>query len=157
MYWGENFDRITSDLVVEDLSEIPVEFEARPQYKSLLLAEELNGINLKVIRAGYLPTLRGFASYNRGLQRNDLFDASESPWFPTTLVGVSLNLPIFDGLEKKAKLDRANVSLEKVRLQKSMFEESMTLEVRNATSNLENTRGISSGPQTRTGPCTGYL
>lgn len=136
----ENFDVLTVNIQVEKTGLRDINFSDRPSYRSLLLTEELNSINLKVIKAGYLPTFRGFASYSQSLQRNDLFESEESPWFPVTIVGVSMNLPIFDGLEKKAKLDRAKISLERARVRKEMFEESMTLEVRNARIQLDNAR-----------------
>lgn len=136
----EEFEDLTAELRVQNLENASIDFNARPQYQALLLAEELNGLNQKVIKAGYLPTLRGFASYSQQLQRNDLFDGNESPWFPVSIVGLTLNVPIFDGLEKKAKLDRAKISLEKNQLQKTMFENAMTLEVENAKIQLENAR-----------------
>lgn len=116
----------------------PIHFAARPEFRVLNIAEELAGINIRRYKAGYLPTLSAFGSHQQQLLRNELFNSDENGWFGTTVVGLSLNLPIFDGLDKKAKLERAQVTRDKTLIDKQEFQRSMTLEVRNARANLHN-------------------
>ena len=73
-------------------------------------------MNIKKIKSAYLPTLRGFASHSQGLQQDNLF--VDNTWYPTTVLGLTMQVPIFDGLEKKAQMSRAKIGLEKVKLQK---------------------------------------
>ena len=101
------------------------------------------GINIKVIKAGYMPSFRGQASYAQTLQRNELFDSKSSPWFPSSVMGVSMNLPIFDGLERKAKIQRAEINAEKASIRRIDFENSMEMEVRNARIAYINARDAS--------------
>lgn len=129
----DDFDLLANQVSVEKVElTAPVNYNDRPEYVTLELREDLNEVNIKAIKSGYLPTLRGRASYSRILQRDNLFDSNDTPWFPSSMVGVTLSVPIFDGLEKKAKLQRARISRDKVSIAKSEFERAMDLEVRNA-------------------------
>lgn len=129
----DDFDLLADQVAVEKVElTAPVNYNDRPEYATLELREDLNEINIKAIKSGYLPTLRGRASYSRVLQRDKLFDSNDSPWFPSSVVGVTLSVPIFDGLEKKARIQRAQINRDKVAIAKAEFERAMDLEVRNA-------------------------
>jgi len=115
-----------------------INYNNRPEYAVIQTGEELNEINLRRLKAGYLPNVVGFASYQQALQRNKLFDGDENGWFPTTVVGLTVNVPIFDGFEKKAKMQRAQIELEKTQIQKREFERGMRLQIENAKINFLN-------------------
>ena len=122
-------------MVANDLGEVVKEelnISQRPEYEVILVGEELADLGIKNVKAGYLPNVVGFASYSQQLQRNDLFDKNDNPWFTISVVGATLNLPIFDGFEKKAKMQKAKLEVEKVAIQKAEFERSVSLEVQNA-------------------------
>ena len=126
----DKFDDHVGQALVEDLSQFEdISFEDRVEYASLETAVELQDLNVKRLKMGYLPSLSGFASYGAQLQRNDLFDGNENEWFKTSLVGVNLNVPIFDGLQRHAQIQRAKISRENTLLQKSLFEQTVMLQV----------------------------
>lgn len=104
-------------------------YQQRPEYAPLETAVELQDMNIRSIKMGYFPSLSGFASYGGQLQRNDLFDSNDNDWFKTSLVGLQLNVPIFDGLEKRAKIQRAKISKSQSEIQKSLFERQVDLQV----------------------------
>lgn len=112
----------------------------RPEYATLKVADSLNMVDLQRIQSGYYPSLVAFGSHNRQLQRNDLFDANENPWIPTTVVGVSLNVPIFDGFNKRAQKERALARTEKTRIQIEEFEQGARLALANAEASVRNAR-----------------
>jgi len=140
----DEFDIIADQLSVEaiDLT-AGIDYLARPEYRALTLLEDLNEINIKVIKAGYMPNFRGVASYAQTLQRNELFDANSSPWYPSSILGVSMELPIFDGLERRAKIQQAEINSEKASIRRVDFENSMEMEVRNARIAYVNARDAS--------------
>ena len=106
-----------------------VNYTARPEYSLVSMGEQLNGLNVRLNRSGYIPTLDLFGSYQQSMFANKI---SEGKWFPTTIVGAQLNVPIFDGLGKKAKIERSKLDLEIVRNQKLDLERAINLEVQNA-------------------------
>ena len=109
----------------------------RPEYAMLNTGIELNEMNVKLNRSGYLPSLNAFGSYQQSLFANEL---SEGEWFPTTVVGLTLNVPIFDGLNKKAKVQRARLALEIAKNQRTELEQAISLEVANARASYLNAR-----------------
>ncbi len=67
-------------------------------------------LQLKYEKSKYLPTLSGFFSseYN-GF--SDTFDLFRQKYYNTSLWGLSLNVPIFSGLQRKAKVQQARNQL----------------------------------------------
>lgn len=122
-------DLVERTLMAGNGLDAPFDIARRPEYQVLEQAEKLNEVNIRRFQVGYLPSLYGFASYSRALQANDL---SQARWFPTTVVGASLSVPIFDGFNKKAKIQKARIDLERTRLQRNRFARSTRLEVTNA-------------------------
>lgn len=135
-----NLDELMNELDVEAVIPSDFSIKSRPEYTSLELGEELARINIKRFQVAYLPSLYAFGRYAKQLQRNDLFDNTDNPWFTVSTVGATLNVPIFDGFNKKAKIQRARVTLEETLIQKKTFEQSMKLEVVNARTQFLNAR-----------------
>ncbi|MBK7302483.1 MAG: TolC family protein [Saprospiraceae bacterium] len=106
--------------------------QLRPEYPVIAKGLELTEINIRRLKASYLPSLSGFVSHQEVLQRNNLFDNAENSWFPTTIAGLNLNIPIFDGLDRKAKINRAKTQNEKTKMQFAEFERGVDLEFQNA-------------------------
>lgn len=114
---------------VANLSNIQPDFNNRSEYVVLQVNGELNELNIKRLEYQYLPVLRGFASYGQVLQGNKL---SGGAWFPTTLVGLTLDVPIFDGFDKKSKIHRAKITRDQHLITVDNLEKAISLEVSNA-------------------------
>ncbi|MCB0643312.1 MAG: TolC family protein [Phaeodactylibacter sp.] len=73
--------------------------------------QELSQLELQSVKDGYYPSLYAFAQYNWQGQTNTLF-SSEDPMnsFTSGVWGVSLKVPIFDGLQKKFKAQQVEVA-----------------------------------------------
>lgn len=125
-------DEIESLLIPATNDELTaeVDYNTRPEYQVLMMGRRLNELNVELNKASYLPSLGAFASYQQSAQGDNLF---KNPfWIPTGVVGLSLNVPIFDGFEKKAKVNRAKLDLEIVDNQRKDLERAIKLEVANA-------------------------
>lgn len=112
-----------------------VDYEKKPAYQVLKLGKGLNELNVKLNRAGYYPSLVGFAAYQQIAQGDNLF--KDPIWTPNSYAGLSLKIPIFDGLEKKAKVSRARLDLANISNQQIELERAITLEVQNARTNYK--------------------
>lgn len=117
-----------------------IDFNNRPEYETILIGQELNEVNIKSMQSGYLPSLYGVASYQSVLQRNDLFDNNGPGFFPTTVIGLSLNVPIWDGNTRNSQIQQAKVDRDKSLIEKTEFERAVTLEVLNARLQFENAK-----------------
>jgi outer membrane protein TolC len=117
-----------------------IDFSRLPQYGVIQMGVELNKVNVGALQFGYLPTLTATATHQALLGRNELFNRDELGWFTATFVGLNLNVPIFDGLDKKAKIQRAKIDLEKAKIQKNQFERATEIQIANAKIQVINTR-----------------
>ncbi len=106
-----------------------IDFQARPEYRLTEKGLELNDLNVRLNKAAYLPTLYAFGSYQQNYQGND---RNNDFWAPTSFVGLRLNVPIFDGLNKQARLQRARIDLEKTQNQQLDLKRAIRLEITNA-------------------------
>ena len=137
----DEFDILTEQLAVENIDLVaPIDYLSRPEYSALTLLEDLYEINVKALKASYGPVFKANAAYSQILGRNELFNSSDNPWFPSSYMGVSLSFPIFDGLERKAKIQRARISSEQATIDRVDFENAMDLEISNARIQYQNAK-----------------
>lgn len=141
-----NFPQDTELDVTGDLDEMVTEapagaltdainFQRRPEINLIDQALTLNEMNIRVNKMGYLPSLRGFATYQQSYFGNDL---KSGFWAPAAFVGLTLNVPIFDGFDKKAKIQRAQLDLEEARNQKKDLIQAISFEVKSARTSYLN-------------------
>jgi len=109
-----------------------ISFNSRPEYGVIETGQMLNELDYKRTKAGYLPSARAFASAQANLLRKNLFDNDETGFIPQAVVGVSLNIPIYDGGDKSAKLQRIKLNQEKTEQDKYQFEQSVRFQTQNA-------------------------
>lgn len=102
--------------------------------------EELNKLNERNIKMQYYPRLVGFAQHQQVLLRNNLFDGDEAGFNPTTVLGLTLSVPIFDGFEKKYQVQQIRLDQERLNLEVRNFRRATTMQVQNARINYSNAR-----------------
>lgn len=101
--------------------------------------QELNTLNKKQINAGYAPTLSVFGQQMWQAQRNEFdFFKSGRPWFQQTVIGVQLQVPIFDGLQKHYKVQQVKIEHEKLKLQQTEAERQLDMQLQNAREQYKN-------------------
>lgn len=112
--------------------------ENRPEYRLLDQQERLNELDIKNYRWQRLPNLAAFASYQQQFQ-NDGFDVFDGDfWFPTFVVGLQLNVPIFQGLGKNAQIKQRELMAVQLRDGKDLLKQSFNLEITQAKTNFTN-------------------
>ena len=68
---------------------------------------------------GYLPTLAAYGSYqyNTIRPKANIFETDKNnavkQWYPISLIGITANLTIFDGLQRHYKIQQAKITLQK--------------------------------------------
>ncbi len=101
----------------------------RPEVELIEIGNELNELNLKNYKSQYWPNLRANAAYTYQYQGDNLKDGF---WSPLAFVGVNLNIPIFDGLDKKAKIQRTMLDMQEAENQKTELQQAIQLEIKTA-------------------------
>ncbi|MBL0047531.1 MAG: TolC family protein [Bacteroidetes bacterium] len=111
----------------------------RIEYQLLQNQEKLNRLELKRYRLNYLPSIAAYGSVSAAAQRSefDIFDTNKG-WYPTGVIGATLNLPIFDGFQKHFKSQQAKLKIQKTQNSLKSFESAMDLDVASASANFQN-------------------
>jgi len=93
---------------------------------------QLSELNMEYNKNLYWPSLGFIAGYNYAFQGDKLFGDPNSFWAPTAVVGLSLRVPILDGLGKNAKLERQRLAYEIAQNQKDQLTHLIDIEIDNA-------------------------
>ncbi len=132
----DNLDRLLLIPSEEDLTG-HVDYTGRSEYKVVQSAIRLNELNVERFKDGYLPQLIAFGAYNWNWQGNNFKDGS---WYDTGILGIQLKVPIFDGFDKKAKVQRAAIQLEMVKNRRDRLENAIDLQIQNGRTNYVNAK-----------------
>jgi outer membrane protein len=141
-YTGQENLVLTDSLITSDNSEISlskVDVAKRSEYQLLESQQRLNKINVKRLKYGYMPTLVAYSSFNYSGQRNDLnFFTKQHIWYPTALLGGTLSLSIFDGMQRHYKIQQAKLEFKKGENNLKNMQLAMELEGASAVLNYNN-------------------
>jgi outer membrane protein TolC len=106
-------DTLSDAQLRDNVLEGSYNYSDRKEYKQIDLARQLGEFNVRRYRLSKLPTVSLTGSYSKNAQRNqfDFFDFNQK-WFTTALIGLKVNVPIFEGFAKEARIKRAQLELE---------------------------------------------
>lgn len=126
-------DQLDNLMLLPESNDLEGDINTKQRIETDILKQtiRLNELNTKRFNLGYMPSLQAFAVHQQVLQRDNLFDGNSPGFFPTTIVGLQLNVPIFDGLDKAAKIKKSKIDVEKFKLQLKDLERGIELEVKN--------------------------
>lgn len=119
--------------------ELDFQYDNRIEFTKNKTNLTLTQLDLKNNKAGYLPKLSANANlgYNSGAQTfNEVFESEN--WFEFASVGLTLNIPIFDGLSKNSKIQRNKAQLRQLELQRDLLKSSIDIEIESSVVALEN-------------------
>ncbi|MFC3880485.1 TolC family protein [Algoriphagus namhaensis] len=124
----------------EELNEIlTMEGLRRVEEDQVQKSLELTNLDLKYNQSQYMPTLFFNGNYQRSGAGNSLSTTFESiNWFGSSLLGVTLNIPIFDGLAKSARIQKNRVQMQQLENQRSFLQDNIALEIYQARQTLAN-------------------
>jgi len=127
------------DLQVESVNQkVEASAENRIEYKLLKSQNELRLLDVKSNRAGFFPSLSGFAK--GGYNRMDLTvgDLVQGQWYRYFMWGLSLNVPIVSGGTRMYKLKQANYEYQKSENNLQHFQQLVDLQTRQSEISLDN-------------------
>ena len=135
---------LNMDLGVED-NDLPgftlsgLNLYDRKDLQVLDVQKQLYNYELKNIKATNRPQLVGFADFNKNSFSSsfDWFDQSKV-WYQGFLIGLKLDIPIFDGFITRSKAAQSKVKAKQLQYDISLAEESANLEYQNSTSKYFN-------------------
>lgn len=116
------------------------------QYELQLLQskQKLAEQQRKMIGQGYIPSLSLTGSWMYSAYtdkaKNWFHSGPSNHWYWSSGIGLTLRIPIFDGLEKRAKMRKAKIEVENTRLSYENALKNMQTQYLNATNELMNSQ-----------------
>ncbi|MBR1991742.1 MAG: TolC family protein [Bacteroidales bacterium] len=104
--------------------------------RQLELSQEQLNTSLKLIKASSCPTLAFSGNYQYMTMAND-FDFANYNWFPYSVIGLSLNVPILSWVGTSYKIKETKITMANLEDQKKYLENNLRVSV---NSNLDNIR-----------------
>ena len=113
-------------------------------YQIAVNSREADQLLVKFEKSKYLPSLSAYVNYGA----NHFFDSyavtdpstgtlSDQSWFDYSLLGVSLNVPIFSGFARKARVTQAKIALENSDIRLQQLEQQLNLQASSAKSEYQ--------------------
>jgi outer membrane protein TolC len=126
----DNLDILLGSVNNEFLVNSKFNFTDNIDYKILKKGEGLSYLQMKLRQAEYYPTMSAFYSYQKNAMRNEFnfFDVNEK-WFPTQVIGVQLDIPIWSSGTRRYRVNQAKLELNKLKVQDMELQQRLNLSI----------------------------
>jgi len=109
-------DTLSDDELRSNILDESYTYSDRKEFQLLDLGAKLNEFNIRRYKLSKIPTVSGFANFSKNAQRKtfDIFKV-DAQWYTTSLIGLKVTVPIFDGGARNARITKAKLELEKTK------------------------------------------
>jgi outer membrane protein TolC len=118
---------LTADVLVSD----SLAYKNRIEFSLGQTQKKLNELNLKRYKSEFLPSIVAFGSTSNSYQNNS-FSQLYSNYYPTSLVGLKLSLPIISGGQRIYKIKNARLEVQKSANDLANLQNGINLEINQA-------------------------
>jgi outer membrane protein TolC len=134
----DNLESLTSQNISLDLLNSKENVENTIDYKIAFNDKTSKELLLKLEKSKALPTINAFANGGyAGNADNFYFFKNDQQWFGSSLLGVSMDIPIFSSLGRSAATQRAKINLEKSQDDLTEIEQQIKLQIASAKSDYQ--------------------
>jgi outer membrane protein TolC len=109
-----------------------------PRLAILDKQEEITNRTTSLEKSAYFPSLAAFGNYQYQAQSDD-FKFSDYKWVSTFVVGLQLQIPIFNGFKTPARVEQANITLNQLEEQRQGLTEALKTQLQNVVYVIEQT------------------
>jgi outer membrane protein TolC len=107
--------------------------ENHVDFKIAKNTEKSNELLMKLEQSKALPSLSSFANFGYiGFGQNFEFLNKEQQWFDSSLLGISLEIPLFSSLARSSRTQQAKIELEKAKTKLTETEQTLMLQFETA-------------------------
>lgn len=122
----DNLSKILLEINIDELLKKEFVLEENADYQLIKTQEDLWALDVKRYKSEYLPSLSAFYSFQENAMRNEFnpFDGSEK-WFESSMLGLQIDIPIFNSGLKRSKVQQAKLELEKISNTKNVIKSNL--------------------------------
>ncbi|HJS52897.1 MAG TPA: TolC family protein, partial [Chitinophagaceae bacterium] len=109
-------DALTPERVKEGILDEGFSYDNRSEVRLLKKTIELQGYDVRRYKWMYAPSVSASYNLQRNGQHNTTYEATTGKswfWYNTNFIGLDVNVPIFDGFQKKNKIRQSQTNVEK--------------------------------------------
>ncbi|MCB0479780.1 MAG: TolC family protein [Flavobacteriales bacterium] len=138
----ENLDAIKAPFLDKEQNLTrQLDIQSHVDYRRASVNLQSNQLQLSNENYQYAPKLYGFLNYegnSNGTEFNHFNpDGLNGKWYPTAIIGVQLNVPIFQGGQRHYKVQQAKVGVSQAELLLEQTEQSLYLDLANKRNSYE--------------------
>lgn len=131
------FDNVITTMDVNG-SEVTSDVSQNINYLMMNQQLKLGALNVQYEKSKYLPTLSGFISHSQQAMGNEFNAFSGGTWYPTSVWGLNLAVPIFSSGMRRAVVNQASISLLQTENNLSELKKGLSVQTSLAKSNYDN-------------------
>ncbi|MCM2301855.1 MAG: TolC family protein [Flavobacteriaceae bacterium] len=129
----DNLTKLAEDNLNLELLSTNLTLENHIDFKIAKNNERANELFVKLEQSRALPSLSSFVNLGYvGFGENFDFTKKEQKWFNSSLLGVSLNIPIFSSLARSSRTQQAKIELEKAKTNLTETAQKLKLQLESA-------------------------
>lgn len=123
-------DTLSEEELKSNILDQSYNYNNRKEFQLLDIATKLGEFNVRRYRLSKIPTLSATGSFNKNAQRTSFdFFKGGGQWFTTSFISMRVNIPIFDGGARNARIAKAKLELEKTKNNVEQFKLSVDNDV----------------------------
>ena len=104
-----SMERVKRDVLVDS-----VNYNDLPIIRKLDYSKKLSELDIRRYKLQYLPTVSAQANYGVNSMGDKFITDPSTVWLKSSYAGLNINIPIFDGFQKRANIKQAQLRLEKL-------------------------------------------
>ena len=134
----DSLESLTSQNLLSDLINADDNIENNIDFKIAANDTESKELLLKLEKSKALPTLNAFVNGGYAANRESFnFTNSSEPWFGSSILGLSMNIPIFSSGMRSASTQRAAINLEKAKDDLTETEQQLKFQIASSKSDYQ--------------------
>ena len=114
------------------------QYSTRIEYTTLETQTKLAALDIELTQKGYYPTVSAFVNYGYNNGRDQIDKLFTTPWLNFSTLGLSVQIPIFDGGTKKFQIAQKRITLQKAQNSGELLKNSIDLQIRQSSITLNN-------------------
>ena len=131
----ETLENLIDQINVDAILSQKFDINNNVDYKLITMQEEISALTVMSQKASVLPTLAGFYTYGT----NGMGDkVSDQRWFPNSMVGLQISIPVFASGQRYTKIKKAQLDLSKARNNKALVTDQLLMQEKQLRYDLVN-------------------
>lgn len=115
-----------------------IDYNQRIEFSALQSQIQLADYDYQSIGKLYFPRISASATYGHNNGRNNVFDLFSTQWFNSSAINLQVQIPVFDGFQKRYAGQQKKIALDKAKLGGDLLKNSIDLQLRQSQITIQN-------------------